>query len=193
MTTLTVRFVVFAALSSMVMMFRPGGPPPPGAVGGPREVMLEERHHDRTVPVARGDEVVLRLPMSLPMAWAPVKGGEALREVKRPRKPPTEQGPPGQVPNLGGASLSDNRYQILAEPGSLVTVEWMYCYLGKPERTERRLAERRTRQGQGADPGPFRPGLRAEELQEGMTYRVTLKVANSPVTPLDKHVAGQRP
>ena len=193
MTTLIVRLIALAAFSSMSQVLGSGSPSPPGVAGGPREVVLGERHHDRTVEVVSGDQLVLRLPMSLPMAWAPVKGRELLREVKQPPKPPTPRGAPAGVPNLGGYSFSDNHYLVAAQPGSQVTVEWVYCYLGRPQQTAQRLAEKRARQGLPANsaPAPFRPDLRPEQLEEGMTYRVTIKVVAPQVTTEPRPVGRQ--
>ena len=64
-------------------------------------------------------------------------------------------------------------------------VEWVYCYLDKPEETALRLKEKRAREGQAADRSsspPFRPDLRPEELREGMIYRVKLNTVLPRVT-----------
>ena len=87
------------------------------------------------------------------------------------------EGAPGDIPVVGRFSLSNLRYQVLAQPGSTITVEWFYCYLGNPEKTALRLKEKRAREGRVADasPPPFRP----DQLEEGMIYRLTLKVVPS--------------
>src|SRR5262249_4363542 len=147
MTTLAVRLIALAAFSSMSLVLGSGSPSPPGVAGGPREVVLGERYHDQTVEVVSGDQLVLRLPLTLPYAWVPVEGREVLREVKQPRKPPTPRGAPGGVQNLNNDRFSDYHYQVAAQPGSQVTVEWVYCQYGKPEKAPQQLAEKRASQG----------------------------------------------
>ena len=177
MASLSIGYVAFA--TSLLMISEMTSEKP--AAAGPGDVALTERQYDQPVTVASGDHVLLRLPMSLPMAWAPVKGKEVLRQVKSPPPPPDHQETQSDIPNVGGFSLSNLRYQVSAQPGSTVTIEWMYCYLGSPEKTEKRLAGKRASEGHATDesPPPFRPGLRPEQLDEGMIYRVKLKVVPS--------------
>ena len=149
--------------------------PEDSEVAKTRTVVLTERQYDQTFTVTSGDQLLLRLPMSLPLVWAPVQGKDTLRKVEQPPPPPERKEWQGDVPNVGGFSLSDQLYKVLAKPGSKITVEWMYSYLGRPEKTAQRLK---------AKPPPFPPpdDKLPEKLREGMIYRVQLNVVPPPVT-----------
>jgi hypothetical protein len=162
---------VFVAVVPTVPLtgFQP--PAPTGRASGQQPVLLSDEESGRTVEVRSGGQVLLRLPMSMPMAWALTKRSEKLlHEIKERKKPQIQkvQGPP----KIGGSSVTESRYEIAVNPGAVITAEWVYCYLGSPEKTAQRLAASEA----GKTSPEFRPGLRAQDLREGMIYRVRIRV-----------------
>ncbi|MFO0891192.1 MAG: hypothetical protein U0790_18865 [Isosphaeraceae bacterium] len=162
-------------LAALTLVFTRMGTDGP-ASERPRTIVLTKEDHDRTIEVRRGETVVLKLPISLPLTWTLEPVRKAIHEEKGyPKFEEIETSPadPGQPPNLGRGLLTVHRYVVTQEADATVRCEWFYCKFGKPASTRKWLEENHI------TPPDFRSDLKPSELREGMVYRVKLKVIPS--------------